>query len=265
MEKQKTPERGIDSFIKENFYELPSNVDYGEVIIECIDDRSLVERGDIAIRIPGSRLGVLMSAFGAMKILAERGYEIKASSDEIVDAVKDVLKTLDYHTDTSHEDEDLCYAGCGHCAGGFNHPEQYLLTEEDLSVIKNELENSTESKVVVYDGPHNAKGVVIIDDEHIAIPSRGQNGDQYYVYNKSHHMIIMTLIAEAFVGRIKFFNENISLQEVASAFRESAERRLGPTVEHLASHLPKYVVGKEGKEIFIEELGERAPVLVEEN
>lgn len=230
----------IEKFLSENWHPIEVS-DYLNTRIECIDDRSDAMRGDNVIRIPGGRLGVLMDSLGALKIIDEKGIEVHLSSDDLIDATKQVVGSFDFHTAETHLNHSLPFAGCGHCAGAFEHPHDYLLSADALDVIREAVENSNARATSVYSGNHNAHGVLIITEEHIGIPSKGEDG-QFYVYHQQHHRNILSRIAEKVFEKISRSQSGVSLQYLTNVFQESGERRLAPTVEHLAGDLPKFVV-----------------------
>jgi hypothetical protein len=229
MEKM-TLEQAID-FAKKNAVPLPEKM-RGMItadMLSCIDDRKT--DGDPKIRIPGAGLGILMDTFGA---------KLNLSPEQILAAVEKALGgKLSYHTDKAHEGDALKCAGCGHCAGALAKPDDYLLTPEAVAFLQEKFLPDLDKACVppeVYEGKHNAKGVIILSDTTTLTSSPDE---MVYSYHPGLHRKAIDQIA----AEIAQLHE-LNAQEVAEAIWASAQERLGHTVHHLADGLPQFKVSQ---------------------
>jgi hypothetical protein len=222
--------------LPENFIEGPITAD----MMSCIDDRKT--DNEARIRIPGAGLGVLMDTLGA---------GLNLTPEQVTSAVEKALGgKISYHTDKAHEGDELKYAGCGHCAGALKDPQKYLLNDESLSYLNTNYLPQLDEKSgtpEVYEGSHNAKGVMVVDGP---ITMTSSSDDMVYVYHPTMHRKAIDQIAKE-IAELHELNAN----DVAEAIWKSAQERLGHTVHHLADGLPQFKVTKsESGEIEVTEL-----------
>lgn len=240
-----------ETYVKENKYRL-AITDYSIIgkSLRCIDDRaSNSEDRERDIAIPGAGLGLVMDVLGAFTLLRRKGKRAALSPQEAVIAVERAIGAIPFHTDDHHEGHASLCAGCGHAHGALTDPASYLLTEEDaryffefcLSDLKDKL-HSKGLAPVIYRGPHAAKAVMIVEGTDVGLPSVSKSGDAVFVYHKTFHEILLTLVANQIVSLLGENPQEVGERELEETIYESARIRLGVTVNKLAAALPKFKV-----------------------
>lgn len=239
-------------YAEENSYRIDIT-DYSTIglSLRCIDDRaSGSEKKARDIAIPGGGLGLVMDALGAFTVLRRKGKHAVLSPQEAVAAVERAIGVVDFHTDDTHgkHHSSLC-AGCGHAHGALTDPAMYLLTEGDAKYFFEFCLHDLAGRLrtrglvpVVYRGEHAAKAVMVVEGTDIGLPSIGKTGDAVFVYHKSFHEILLTIVAHEIAPLLSGHTRGITERELEDSMHESARTRLGVTVARLAASLPRFLV-----------------------
>jgi hypothetical protein len=240
-----------EKYVTENAY-LFSLKDYSTIgkELRCIDDRaSNSDDRTCNVAIPGGGLGLVMDTLGAFTLLRRKGLHATLHPDEAVEVVEKAIGSVSFHTDDHSEGHASLCAGCGHAHGALTDPVAYLLTEEDakyffefcLHDLKNKLHEKG-MKPTVYKGPHAAQAVMIAEGTEVGLPSVGKSGEAVFVYHKTFHQLLLTLIANGIAPLLKDHTKGISEEDFEKVLHESAEIRLGVTLKKLAVGLPRFLV-----------------------
>ncbi len=214
---------------------------------KCIDGRHTKEQASDFIARPGGDLGYVMALLG---VSGKNGWGLSAA--DCFTIVKRALANLDEkfycHSDThvqGHGHHDDSKIGCGHAAKAsyVEHADDYGVDAHEMqSLIElvNQEAASEESDVemVVLQGDHAERGVIIINDMGWTVaPYDEETDEMYFVYDKMRDEEFMKLLWEQML-------DDASLPDGADFddFKAVSDQQMGKTMELLAKEKPVFSV-----------------------
>jgi len=150
----------------------------------CIDGRYKANQASGAISIPGADLGI---SFALLKL----GVSPKESFELVYEFVRTFDGNYCWHSD-SHESDDDCYIGCGHCDYAIKSAEEFGVSKEDgielLNIVRKAQEERDHMDLIYLDGDHNERAVLIVEDEKFTLkPQSDDETTQFFIYDSTAH------------------------------------------------------------------------------
>ncbi len=232
--------------------------------LRCIDDRER-RRPDTSqplpeVAVPGAGLGLLLDFVAAARRAAFE-YELLNkpvfTPAHAFEVVEKHLGHLSLHTDTVNTGHSaLACAGCGYCALSLDtkheqcvnsglEVQDVLVVEELLPAVVARCQLAGDH-VMVYEGPHAADGILIIDDPTIGMPSTNFDGTQVFVYHQANRLALLATLADKLYPSVQRRCDRISPTHWGEMVTRVAHARTKHALQKLAAGLPRFSITRDG-------------------
>lgn len=230
-------------FVLENVQKVPSCERYDADGWACVDGR--VTGNVDRLTAPSGTLGFEFAVFAGVEAHEEKHGQLEIDFDHLIRVIEDRFGGMSCHTDghAIHDGKTRICAGCGHCNGALEGPEDYGLREyrDRLLARIDALRNRGVNPEVLL-GEHNEMAVFVMeesaDDMSLIMSGTGRDGEQAFIC----HFDVWIHVVGSLASEVAKCATGVDVKSLSEDIRTAAKRQLGVTLRRLAKGLPVYRV-----------------------
>lgn len=225
----------LNTFLRQRIYKIKPGT---ELWSRCIDGRYQSYGYLPPLAIPGADAGDLLIAFAALRKL-----HVHIPEEKVLGALLAIIGAQNFHSHTDRHNP-APVAGCGHVRCISQNTEEYGVTEQEVSFVKNIVTNMVARGIMcdVLEGEHEESAIIVIDSTtHSVAPRLEQNGktQEVFIYHKKLHQERLKLFAEKLHILVR---SSYTTDKFIHTLNDVAAAHLKSTVSILAPRLPRYLV-----------------------